>query len=45
MEKKKIMKLTEKLGMNKEAMENQIKIDPKLAEKIVTEAATYMGIK
>jgi len=44
MEKKKILELAKKLGMNQEAMENQIKDDPKKAETIVTESAKFMGV-
>ena len=45
MESKKILELTEKLGMNKEAMENLIKKDKSEAEKMVTKLAKFKGVK
>ena len=44
MKKEEILKLSEKLGMNKEGMELQIKEDKTKAEEIVKEAATFMGV-
>lgn len=45
MEKKKIIELAEKLGMNTEAMDNLIKDDKAKAEKMVTDMAKFMGVK
>ena len=45
MKKEKIFELAEKLNINKEALENQYKDNAKTAEKTVTDAAKFMGIK
>ena len=45
MNKEKILELGEKLGLNKPALENQIKEDRKVAEKMVTDSAKFMGVK
>lgn len=50
MKKEDIFKLHEKLEkagakINKEGLELQYKEDPKLAEKIVTDAAKFLGVK
>ena len=45
MKQEKILELGLKLGLNKPALENQIKDDIKVAEKMVTDAMKYMGVK
>ena len=44
MEKKELIEISKKLGMNQEAVANQFKEDPKLAEKQIVEPAKFMGL-
>lgn len=39
-----VLELAEKLGLNKEAIENHLKLDKKAAEKQVLDAAKFMGL-
>ncbi len=45
MKKEDIMKLVEKMGLNKPAWENLIKEDIKIAEEQIKTASKHMGIK
>jgi len=45
MEKKKLMELAEKLGMNKAATEFGLTEKPKETEKQILDAAKFMGLK
>ncbi len=45
MKKDELLKLADKLGFNKVAIENHLKSNPKIAEKQINDAAKFMGLK
>jgi len=45
MKKEETFKLAEKLGINKEGLEEKYKLDPKGAEELVKKSADFMEVK